>query len=611
MCGIAGLAAWWQSNERNGSVVAAMTETLHHRGPDAHGVWTAEHVALGHTRLAIVDIAGGQQPMVVRRPGAGEVCIVFSGEIYNHDELRAELQAMGHLFSARGGAFTTRSDTEVVLRAYLQWGEAFAARLVGMFAFAIWDTDEQALLLVRDRLGIKPLYMTQTGGDLAFASELKALLAHPGVSAEVDADGLGQLLAMVPMTTPGHAVLTGIEEVLPATIVRWDRRGVHQHRYWALEARPHQHDRLTTVDHVRQLLERAVREQSVADVPIGALCSGGLDSSAVAALAAEHLGGETLMTFDVRHTNWAATSSSSFHRSDDHGFAVMAAEHIGSEHITVDVSTDDLLAAHDATLRAMDLPSLSTINVSLNVLFERISQKRRVVLSGEGADEVFRGYAFHDLAGTPATGLPWANAYPPLTHLLNRDTARQVRPGRYARERQIELLEQMPVQAGETGPVRRLREIMWLTQQMYLPFLLRRKDRLSMASGVEVRVPYLDHRLVEYAWAIPAGWHRDRHMEKGLLRQAVAHMLPEQVAWRPKSGYPASLTLAYQAALWQRARDVLADPTSPVLALISPKMLRAHLAMHDGDLSDWTPLQHVSYVLEINDWLRAYRVRIR
>ncbi|MEV0453677.1 asparagine synthase (glutamine-hydrolyzing) [Catellatospora methionotrophica] len=606
MCGITGLVAWWQSPTRNQVVVTAMTDTMHHRGPDGHGIWSTDNVCLGHTRLAVIDIAAGTQPMVVRRPGGGEVAIVFCGELYGYQRLRRQLQAAGQVF-------TTASDTEVVLRAFLQWGERFVDRLTGMYAIAIWDADAETLLLVRDRVGIKPLYVAQTATELLFGSEIKALLAHPGVSAEVDAEGLGQLLAMVPMTSPGNAVLAGVEELPPGTLLRYDRSGVHQRRYWQLGTSPHQHDRLTTVDHVRDLLQQSVREHVVADVPIGALCSGGVDSSAITALAAAALDDPGLLaSFDIEH-HGAAVASSSFHRGHDHPFAVAAAGHIGSDHHTVRVSTDDLLAAHDRTLHAMDLPSLSAINVSLAVLFAEVGVKRKVVLSGEGADELFRGYAFHEPPSRhpSSAGMPWAGAYQPLTHLLRRDVIGQVRPGRYIDQQRRQLLDQLPIPDGEPSRVRRLREVMWLTWSLYLPFLLRRTDRLSMAAGVEARVPFLDHRLVEYLWAVPPQWHRDNAIEKTILRQAVSGLLPEQIVWRPKSGYPASMTADYQTALWRRARDLIATPSSPVLQLVSARTLEAYLALHDGDLSDWTAVQHVAYVLELDAWLRINQVRIR
>ncbi|MDI1462220.1 asparagine synthase (glutamine-hydrolyzing) [Catellatospora sp. KI3] len=603
MCGITGLVAWWQGQARNRQVIIAMTETQHHRGPDDAGVWVDDHVAFGHTRLSIIDRSGGAQPMVVRRPGSGEVAITFSGEVYNHFQLREQLTAAGHRFAGR-------SDTEVVLRAYLHWGEGFVHHLRGIYAFGLWDCDLELLLLVRDRLGVKPLYVARTPTDLVFGSELKALLAHPDLTAEVDEEGLGELLGLVPMTSPGHAVLRGIEEVPPATVLRHDRDGLTRHRYWQLESHPHLDDRDTTVRRVRDLLERAVIEQAAADVPVGALLSGGLDSSAVVALAAGTTT-QPLLTFDIDHGSTAAHTASSFHRSHDHPYALAVARHTASEHRTVQVGTGDLLRAHESTLASMDLPSLTTINASLSHLFARISPHRRVVLSGEGADELFAGYRWHDAAAAPRGTFPWSATYQPLVAVLRRETLRQVRPVRYARQRCLAALEQMPALDGETGLSRRLREIRWLTIVFYLAFLLRRADRLAMAHGVEVRVPFLDHRLVQYTWNIGGGWQRARGLEKGLLREAVDGLLPEQVTWRPKSGYPASLTSTYQDALWEKARELVTDPNAPVLGLVSARRLKALLDVNHGHLDDWTATQHVAYILELDAWLRRYSVRIR
>lgn len=606
MCGITGLASWWHSQHRNTDIVAAMTATLTHRGPDATGAWTADHIAFGHTRLAIIDRVGGAQPMTTRRPGAGTVALTFSGEVYNHRELRTLLQQTG-------AVFTGHSDTEVVLHAYLRWGSRLVDVLRGMYAFAVWDSDDDRLTLVRDRFGIKPLYYARTATDTVFASEVKALLAHPEINAEVDETGLAELVAMVPMASPGHAVLRGVVEVPPASIVQINRDGVRTRRYWALPHAQHPYDRPTTVATVRRLLHEAVTEQCHADVPIAALNSGGVDSAAIAALAAARLGqaGQQLSTFEILHTGGAAPASSAFHRSADHPYSLLVADHIRSAHTAVDVTAQNLLAARQATITAMDRPSLTTINASLWWLFKHISQHRRVVLSGEGSDELFAGYRWHNpQSGDGHREFPWARTYQPLSLLLNRETQRQLRPGRYIQEQYQTAVEKIPIVHAERAAARRYREIKTLTVGFYLPFLLRRTDRLSAAHGVEVRVPFLDHRLWEAAWNIPQEMLPSRGREKGILREAVANLLPAKVTWRPKSGYPASLTSDFQKALWEQARDLAADPTAPVNRLIDRAELAILLDRSDGNLGDWTPLQLTSYVLELDAWLSSHRVRL-
>lgn len=280
MCGITGWVAYDRDLTLERPVLDAMTATQVCRGPDAGGLHLERHAALGHRRLAVIDVEGGVQPMTVEHDGRTLAALTYSGEVYNHRELRAELEAAGH-------RFRTRSDTEVVLHAYLEWGEHLAERLNGMFAFAVWDARSEELLLVRDRMGVKPLHYHPTPDGVVFGSEPKALLAHPDVPAVVDLDGLRELLALA--RTPGLTPYRGIAEVRPGHVVRVRRTGVTVRRYWALEAREHTQDLATTVATVRALLDDIVHRQLDADVPLCSLLSGGLDSSAVTALAAKAL----------------------------------------------------------------------------------------------------------------------------------------------------------------------------------------------------------------------------------------------------------------------------------------------------------------------------------
>ncbi len=409
MCGVTGYVDWTlhdASSFEHRALISAMIATLAARGPDDHGAVIDRHVALGHTRLAIIDPIGGRQPMVARRASGHQVALTYSGEVYNYLDLRRELLGRGH-------HFTTRSDTEVVLRAYLQWGVACVDRLRGIFAFALWDEAEQELLLVRDRMGVKPMYYAQLRSGLAFGSEIKSLLEHPELFAEVDDQGIAELFTMVPNFTPGLTPFRGIRELQPGHLLRYGRNGVSQRRYWALESRPHEHDLDQTVAHVRELLAAAVTEQLQADVPLAALNSGGLDSSAVAALAARELR-DPLATFTIDYSgaNDQTHASSSFHRDRDTPHALTLAAHLRTRHTTHEVSTQDLLDVHRRGVRAMDLPSLASINASLLLLFQRIkSEGYPVVLSGETADELFGGYAMHQSPNVPPRRSPAASAH--------------------------------------------------------------------------------------------------------------------------------------------------------------------------------------------------------
>jgi asparagine synthase (glutamine-hydrolysing) len=301
MCGITGWVSFGRDLRAEQATLEAMTETMSCRGPDDRGTWFAEHAALGHRRLAIIDLPGGRQPMSADTPG-GAVAIVYSGEAYNFTELRAELIRRGH-------RFRTDSDTEVVLHAYLEWGDALAERLNGMYAFAIWDSREDKLVMVRDRMGIKPFYYYQIPDGVLFGSEPKAILASPAAEHTVTLDGIRDLFAFI--KPPGHAVWEGMHEVEPGTVVTVSSSGLRTTRYWTLRTRPHPDDQATSVARVRELLEDIVRRQLVSDVPRCTLLSGGLDSSAMTAIAAKQLAGTPTTRRSPGSSGWTANRTSS------------------------------------------------------------------------------------------------------------------------------------------------------------------------------------------------------------------------------------------------------------------------------------------------------------
>ncbi len=588
-----------------------MADTLACRGPDAEGFWLSPHAAFAHRRLAVIDLEGGKQPM--RRPlgPAADCVLTYAGEIYNFVELREELAALGH-------AFDTRSDTEVLVRAYAQWGPDCVHRLNGMFAFGIWDGAREELFLARDRLGIKPLFYAIRGGALVFGSEPKALLAHPAIASEVDDEGLAELLVMGPMRTPGHAVFRGISELRPAYTLRWDRGGARVSRYWQLESRPHEDDLGTTAKTIRGLLEDIVRRQLVSDVPVCTLLSGGLDSSAVTALAARSLAREgrgRIATYSVElrdAARWFVPSD--IQPSLDAPWIDELVAVLGADHETVLLGTDDLLEHFLAPLFARDLPSLGEMDTSLYLLFRRIKQRHTVAVSGESADEVFGGYPwFHTEEAIARDDFPWRVPRHDATELLSPELASRLRPEEYARARYHEAVAETPLLPGEPPRARRMREILYMNQTRFLLALLDRKDRMSMAVGLEVRVPFCDHRLVEYAWNIPWEMKSYDGREKGILRLALEGALPDDLRWRKKSAYPSMANPALTEAMRRRLEGVLADPSAPLRALVDVPKLRASLGRPPSEEAE-APFggraQQWAYLAQIDEWLRRYRVRI-
>ncbi len=596
MCGIAGWVDYDRDLTAERATALAMTRTMALRGPDDEGLWIDPHVALGHRRLAVIDIEGGRQPM-----SEGPVTLVYSGETYNFRELRRELESHGH-------RFRTRSDTEVVLRAYLQWGTGMVDRLNGMYAFALWDRRTEELLLVRDRMGIKPLYYAPLPNGVLFGSEPKAILANPAFPARLSEEGLYELLTNC--KTPGHAVFHGMYEVVPGHVVRVSRAGVTDHRYWALTAREHTDDVPATVRHVRELLDDIVERQLISDVPLCTLLSGGLDSSALTALADRALGTEHVRSFAVDFTDETGGFVPDDMRDTADGpYVHDVAEHVGSRHADVVLGTDQLASpgVMEAVLRARDLPGMGDMDSSLYLLFAEIRKHSTVALSGESADEVFGGYRwFHDPAAVAADTFPWTTvALGQGRELLDRGVDEGA--AAYMAVRYREALDEVPHLPGESGHERRMREICYLHLTRMVRFLLDRKDRMSMAVGLEVRVPFCDHRLVEYVFNTPWSHKTYDGREKSLLRGAVADVLPESVVQRRKSPYPATQNPSYERAIRDRIEDIIADPNAPIQPYIDADAIRTALKRPIGAASLQQDRIALERTVTLNDWLSAYR----
>ncbi|WP_312593276.1 asparagine synthase (glutamine-hydrolyzing) [Stutzerimonas nitrititolerans] len=608
MCGIAGWLDYSLDMQMQQDTLQQMTDTMARRGPDAGGLWLDGPIGLGHRRLSIIDLEGGRQPMLARQDDGREAAaITYSGEIYNYRELRAELQVRGHRFE-------NHSDTEVALRAYLEWGEGFVDHLNGMFAFALWDLRSQRLLLVRDRMGVKPLYYYQTANGVLFGSEPKALLANARVPRKVRADGLREILEMV--KTPGHAVFDGMREVLPGELIRIDRQGVSRRRYWQLEAREHVHSLEQTVRHTRDLLEDIVERQIVSDVPLCSLLSGGLDSSIITALASRKLlaGGQgNIRSFSVDfrdHGNGFA--SDAVRGTPDAPFVRELVERIGSSHNEIVLDSHELAdpALRSQVVRALDLPPAYWGDMwpSLYRLFQEVRRHSTVALSGESADEVFGGYRwFHDPTAIEAPTFPWlasvTGRYFDGKTLFDGGLLRQLDMPGFLADSYSQAIAETPVLPGESPVERRMREMSYLNLTRFVQTLLDRKDRMSMAVGLEVRVPFCDHRLVEYAFNIPWQMKAFDGREKSILRAATRDLLPESIVDRVKSPYPSTQDPAYEQALRTSLATIMADPGAPVRELLDPARVKETLDRPLGGLSPMYDRMGMELAVGLNTWL--------
>jgi asparagine synthase (glutamine-hydrolysing) len=611
MCGITGWVSFDRDLTQERAGLDAMTATMACRGPDAEGAWLDRHAALGHRRLAVIDVEGGAQPMVVPTDD-GAVAITYSGEVYNFTELRNELLRRGH-------RFRTRSDTEVVLHGYLEWDEAVAERLNGMFAFAVWDARTDKLVMIRDRMGVKPLYFSSTDDGVLFGSEPKAILANPLADRAVDLDGLRELVSFT--QTPGAAVWCGMREVVPGGVVTVDRAGLREHRYWSLPTRPHTDDRQTTIATVRTLLEDIVDRQLVSDVPRCTLLSGGLDSSVITALAAARLAerGDRVRSFAVdfagREDDFVADD---LRPTSDAPYAREVARHVGSQHeaIVLDHAAIADPAVRREVITVRDSPlSLGDMDASLYLLFQAIREQSTVALSGESADEVFGGYRwFHQPEAQVADTFPWmavfvSGARAQVSDRFNADiTAALDLPG-YIRDRYASAVAEVERADGETDHEMRMRVICYLHLTRFVRMLLERKDRISMAVGLEVRVPFCDHRLVEYVYNTPWSLKSFDGREKSLLRAATADLLPQSVLNRAKAPYPATLDPLYTGALLQQCKELLTTD-DPVFELVDRGWLE-DIAQQDPVGMPIDVRNGMERVLDLSTWLDIYRPELR
>ncbi|WP_134668031.1 MULTISPECIES: asparagine synthase (glutamine-hydrolyzing) [unclassified Amycolatopsis] len=606
MCGIAGWVSYDTDLTRQQEIADAMTETMACRGPDDRGTWVRRSVALGHRRLAIIDLPGGRQPMSVKTPN-GEVAMVYSGEAYNFSELREELTKLGHRWE-------TDSDTEVVLHGYLQWGTEVVDHLNGMYAFAIWDERDQKLVMIRDRMGIKPFYYYPTRDGVLFGSEPKAILANPLARKAVDSDGLRELMGFT--KRPGWSLWKGMHEVDPATVVTVTREGINTRTYWKLDAKQHTDDQETTVERVRELMTDIVHRQLVADVPRCVLLSGGLDSSAVTGLAAARLAeeGEQLRTFSVDFFGQEENFQPDEMRdTPDSPYIRDVAKLVGSAHQDVMLNPADLSdpEVRRKVLRARDIPTgLGDMDTSLYLLFKAIRAESTVALSGESADEVFGGYRwFHDEAAVKADTFPWLA----FRNSLMDDRASLLEPGlaakldldSYIDDQYRTAVSQVDLLDGESERESRMRVICNLHLTRFVRQLLDRKDRMSMAVGLEVRVPFCDHRLVEYVYNTPWSLKTYDGREKSLLRHATKHVLPASVRDRVKSPYPSTQDPGYAIALQEQVKEALAQKDNPLFQMVSREWLQQSAATDPAAISQAQRIG-MDRALDLHHWFGMY-----
>lgn len=603
MCGITGFISYKEDLRDQERTLTQMQNTLLRRGPDQQGQYITDRAALAHTRLSVIDPEHGRQPMHCDHRGE-RFTVVYNGELYNTPELRDALRA-------EGLTFDTRADTEVVLKAYAQWGEDCLTRMNGIFAFAIWSQDR--LFLARDRMGVKPLFYYQDETRLVFGSELKALLAHPAVPHEVGIGGIAQLLLFGPGRSPGCGVFRGMRELPAAHCAVYDRDGMHVRRYWSLKAREHKETFAQTVEHTRFLVTDAIKRQLVSDVPLGTFLSGGLDSSLISSVASREI--PDLPTFSVDYRdNDIYFQQSKFLPNSDPAYIRQAQDFLRTDHHWTVLDTPALTDALYAATEARDLPGMADVDASLLLFCKDIREHVTVALSGECADELFGGYPWYrDPEIRERYGFPWSQstdyrmsfARPEIRALLEERHDIDI-----AYQQTVSDTDLLPADTPTESSMRRM---MRLNTDWFMQTLLDRKDRMSMWSALEVRVPFCDYRLAEYLYNVPWEYKEHGGYEKGLLRESVRGYLPEEVLWRKKSPYPKTHNPSYLAAVTKILENRLRDPEAPLLRILRKDALDNLLSGSDnvrwyGQLM--TRPQTIAYLIQWDYWMELYKVRV-
>ncbi|MFT3927477.1 MAG: N-acetylglutaminylglutamine amidotransferase [Myxococcales bacterium] len=546
MCGICGEIRFDLAGKTASVDVAAvdrMTAAMSTRGPDASGVVARSRIAFGHRRLRIIDLSEhAEQPMVDADLG---LSIVFNGAIYNYKELRAELEGRGRRFFSHG-------DTEVILKAYAEWGERCVERLSGMFAFAIWERDSGRVFLARDRLGIKPLYLAPLADGIRFASSVPALLASGGIDTEIDPVGLHHYMTLHAIVPAPRTLLRGVQKLEPGTTLTIESDGrQRRRRYWGLTFMTPEADRETSLagfqDRVLATLRRSVRRRTVADVPVGVLLSGGFDSSLIVALLTELATGP-VETFSIGFESVGSETGDEFHYSD------LIARHFGTRHHRIFVDSATVIDHIPGCVAAMSEPMVSHDVIGFYLLSREVSKHVKVVQSGQGADEIFAGYRWYPPL-LAADGEDSVEAYRRL--FFDRDHAayrEAVHPRFAGDDHTLRFVAEHFARPGAARTIDRALRIDSTVMLVEDP--VKRVDNMTMAWGLEGRVPFLDHEVVECAAAIPAEF-KTPHGGKHVVKQATRHLLPAEVVDRPKGSFPVPTLVYLRGPQLELAREAV------------------------------------------------------
>ncbi len=613
MCGFVGIVNLKQNISDKKQIIIDMNKTLSNRGPDECGYYTEDNILLGHRRLIVIDPDGGKQPMTYEYMG-NTYTLVYNGQLYNTKELREELKQYGFTFDSH-------SDTEVLLKAYICFKENVVNKINGIFSFAVWDSKNKRLFMARDHFGVKPLYYCFINNHFIFASEIKAILKFPGISARLDKQGICELFGIGPAHTAGTTAFKNIYELKPAHKLSYFNNEIELHQYWKLVSKPHTDSLGKTCETVRYLLEDAIKRQLVSDVPLCTFLSGGLDSSIIGLYAANYCKEHNLPPLNTYSVDYVDNDKNfvktDFQPNSDNYYIDLMRHKLGTNHHTVILDTPELANNLEDAMIARDFPGMADVDSSLLLFCKHVKNEATVTLTGECADEIFGGYPWFFREDALRSGtFPWSIALQERQQLLNPSIAEKVDLKEYIDFRYNESLSNVEILDDDTSETAEKRKISHLTLNWFMQTLLDRSDKMGMYNGFEIRVPFCDYRLAQYVWNIPWEMKSLNGREKGLLRYVMKDILPSEIVDRKKSPYPKTWNPTYLKKVKEMLSKIMEDKNAPINNLLNREYILEILDT-DGNAftRPWfgqlmTGPQLMAYLCQVNMWLERYQPKI-
>mgnify|MGYP002585849391 FL=1 len=609
MSGIVGFFNFKEKIMNSQEILMNMNNKLMHRGSDKDGYYIGDNIALGFRTI----LRGDNQPISFNFEGNTYV-IVYDGNIYNLKELKLELEQYDFCFS-------TNSDAEVILKGYIHFRESFVNKLNGVFAFAIFDKNQNSLFIARDHFGIKPFYYTIINNTFVFASEIKALFQFPNVNPKMDSMGICELIGIGPAHTPGVTVFKDIYEIKPAHYGIYNDGGFHSKSYWKLISKPHTDSLGKTCETIKYLLEDSIKKQLVSDLPVCSFLSGGLDSSIISLYAANYYKVNDLKPLDTYSVDYVDNDKnfvkSDFQPNSDNYYIELMSKRLYSEHHNIVLDTPELADALEAAMIARDVPGMADIDSSLLLFCKNVKPEASIALTGECADEIFAGYPwFFREDALSSNTFPWSIAIQERQTLLNNQISEKVDLKAYIDYRYNESLNEVSLIGSDSKETLEKKKISHLTLNWFMQTLLERADRMGMYNGFEMRVPFCDYRIVEYVWNIPWEIKALNGREKGLLRYIMKDSLPSEIVDRKKSPYPKTHNPTYLNKVKEMLTNIMKQLDAPINTLFNKEYVWEILNTDGKSFSrPWfgqlmTGPQLMAYLCQVNMWLEMYEPKI-